>query len=105
MADLSFPTEKNWKRGETDRDAARAAAETAPIWRARCLDALAAAPGGLTACEVAAVLDHDVASTRPRITELVKLKKVEATGERRRTRLGATALVWRVVPEGARGGA
>jgi hypothetical protein len=97
MSDLNFPTENNWKRGETDRDAAACAAEKAPIWRARCLRVVAAAPNGLTACEVAAILDHDVASTRPRITELAKLKKVEPTGERRRTRLGATAIVWRAV--------
>jgi hypothetical protein len=100
MADLlDYPTENNWKARETSRLAAEGAAEKAPIWRARCLAALVRSATGLTACQVAGELNHDVASIRPRITELVKLRKVEPTGERRPTRLGATAMVWRAVGE------
>jgi hypothetical protein len=83
---LDYATEHNWKGRETSALLLKLRPERAPVWRARCLAVIAAAPRGLTACQVAAELNHDVASTRPRITELVKLGKVEPTGERRSTR-------------------
>jgi hypothetical protein len=90
MADLlDYPTEGNWKGQVTSTLAAEAAAEKAPIWRARCLAAIAAAPTGLTACQVAELLRHDIASTRPRVSELFKMGLIRKSGERRPTRWAA----------------
>jgi hypothetical protein len=103
MADLlDYPTAANWKAQGTSALAAEAAAEKAPIWRARCLATIAAAPKGLTACQVADLLRHDIASTRPRVSERFKMGLIRKSEERRPTRWGCTAIVWVVAGEDAK---
>lgn len=97
-----YPERPGWKGQDTSALAAEAVAEKAPLWRARCLSLIEAAPAGLTACEVARLLRHDIASTRPRVSELFKMGKIRKSGERRPTLSGCTALVWVAAGEGQR---
>jgi hypothetical protein len=99
---LHYATERNWKGQETSALAAEAAAERAPNWPARSLAAIAAAPKGLAACQVAELLRHDIASIRLRVSELFKMGLIRKSGERRPTRWGCTALVWVMVGEDAK---
>jgi hypothetical protein len=62
----------------------------------RILALLARHPAGLTADEIAVQLGWTVLFARPRVAELNKLKKIVATGERRRNVSGMNAKVWRV---------
>lgn len=82
--------------GFKDRDTAKAAAEsmagTAPLLRQRCLEALHTPA---TADEVAARLGISILSVRPRMTELLRMEKIEETGERRANASGRSAKVWR----------
>lgn len=51
---------------------------------------------GLTPEEAAFILELDIRQTAPRCTELVKLGKLEETGERRETKMGRGAAVLRL---------
>lgn len=90
-----YPNHPGWKSQATSAEAAAAVADTAPIWRAKCLAAIEASPDGLTANEAAALLDHDICSIRPRLTELARMEKIHNSGTRRPTPSGCSAIVWR----------
>ncbi|HEX2114214.1 MAG TPA: hypothetical protein VHM01_07395 [Alphaproteobacteria bacterium] len=78
---------------------AQAAAKTAPRLTAahrRIIALLTQHPAGLTADEIAQHLGWAVLFARPRVTELNKLGKIVATGEKRRNVSGMNAKVWRV---------
>lgn len=68
---------------------------TAASLRAACHGVLESTHG-LTADEVAGVLDESILSIRPRITELKELGIVEDSGVRRLNASGKRATVWRV---------
>lgn len=89
---LDFDTGRNWKRGETSRQAAADAAETAGELRARALAVIQHGPA--TADEVAQVLGKSVLSIRPRCSELVKLGAIRDSGQRRKNASGKSAIVW-----------
>lgn len=82
--------------GYKDRDTSKKAAESidAGTLRADCLRALATLGKG-TADMVAFYLDASVLSIRPRFTELLKMGKIEDTGERWKNDSGRSAKVWR----------
>lgn len=97
MSDLfTYPNQPGFKARETSADAADAAAETAPILRARCLATLERS-NGLTADEVAGRMGASILSIRPRISELTRLGKVRDTGERRNNASGKKAIVWAAI--------
>src|SRR5690349_3015696 len=85
----------------TSEAAAKAMAPKAPTLRARCLaEVVGAGAIGRTADEVADRLRHDKCSIRPRLSELLRLGKVRDSGLRRKTAMGAAAVVW-IAEEGA----
>ena len=69
--------------------------------RSLVLEVLAAAPGGLTADEIAAKLAESVLAVRPRVSELFHAAKIEKTGERRLNQSGLAAHVWKKRAAGA----
>ncbi|MCP3732054.1 hypothetical protein M9978_16640 [Sphingomonas sp. MG17] len=94
MSDLfSYPHQPGAQDRDTSRDAATAAAESAPLLRAKALAVLERS-NGLTADEVAGRLGLSILSIRPRITELSRLGKVRDSGQRRRNASGRNAIVW-----------
>ena len=89
----TYPNHPGWKRHGTSQDAAESAAPCAKTLRASALRVLKLED--LTADEVAAKLDEDVLSIRPRISELAVQGKIIETGQRRKNRSGKSAMVWR----------
>lgn len=51
---------------------------------------------GLTADELAFLLDASVLSVRPRVTELLRMNILEDSGGRRKNEMGSTVTVWRL---------
>lgn len=90
---FDYPTDRAWKAPGTSADAAKLASVSAPRLRARCLEAIAAAPAGLTADQVAEMVKHDKCSIRARVSELFKMGEIQQNG-RAPTSLGASAWVW-----------
>lgn len=91
------------RAGAKDMDTGRAAANAiegsgrAPLLRDRVLEVFARGYR-LTADEVAAKLDEDILSIRPRVSELFKQHKLLDTGERRLNTRGRPAKVLRINP-------
>ena len=97
MTDLfRYPQHPGAQDRDTSRDAADAAAVTAPQLRARAL-AVVERSNGLTADEVAGRLGLSILSIRPRLTELSRLGKVRDSGARRKNASGKRAIVWAAV--------
>jgi hypothetical protein len=61
-----------------------------------CADVLACIKNtdGLTADEVAARLDRDILSIRPRVSELAAQERIIDSKQRRKNRSGKNAIVW-----------
>lgn len=91
----AYPNHPGFKNNETSREAAEKVAETAPKLRLQCLGMLHY-HGPMTADEIAAKLERDKLSIRPRITELAHKGKIKPTGERRKNESGCTAKVWEI---------
>lgn len=89
----SYPDHPGYSQPTTSKAAAASMESSVSHLRKVCLDALARSPG--TADEVAERTNHSVLSIRPRFTELSKLGKIVATGERRPNASGRSAKVWR----------
>lgn len=87
---------------ETSRQAADRIAPTAATLRAKVLDAILAAPDGMTDEEQQNALGMNGSTQRPRRGELVAAQLVADSGRRRKTRSGAMAVVW-TATERARG--
>jgi hypothetical protein len=51
---------------------------------------------GLTADEMAFLLNVSILSIRPRFTELVRMGVIEDSGERRKNQSGSNVTVWRL---------
>ena len=88
----NFPGHKA-EEPETSRAAAVRVAGRAETLRARCLEVIRRKP--MTADEAAAEIGEDRLSVRPRLTELLRFKKIEDTGQRRKNASGSAAAVWR----------
>ena len=89
-----YPESPGWKTDatETSRAAALAVKPDAATLRAKCYDVLKVS--AQTADEVAEILGLSVLSVRPRISELNKQFKIEATKFRRKNASGNSAVVW-----------
>ena len=93
----TYPLTPGFKteRPETSRRAAESVAGRAEDLRNKSLAVVSVRPS--TADEVADALGEDRLSVRPRMTELLRLGKVEDSGERRKNASGRSAAVWRAV--------
>ena len=89
---LSYPASPGFKERTTSRDAAKAVSSRAKTLREKVLQALQTRP--MTADEVAAFIGESVLSTRPRLSELVKLGLIWPTDDRRENESGLKATVW-----------
>lgn len=87
-----YPSSPGFKEPTTSQDAAIKIRGHVETLRARVLAAIIAAPDGLTADEVAALLGETVLAIRPRVTELKG--RIERSGERRKNVSGMGAAVW-----------
>ena len=93
-----YPDVPGFKAANGASQEARAAAiaPRAPRLRGVVLAAFHEAPAGLTADEVAGVVDLPVLSVRPRVAELHRLGEIQPTDERRQNASGMSATVWRI---------
>lgn len=96
LGDTPYPASPGYKRHGTSRDAARrVGARALPQRKQALLDAILAAPDGLTADEAAAKGGESPLYARPRVAELAATGKVVDSGRRRRNASGLDAIVWR----------
>lgn len=91
----SYPHAPGFKEPTTSRDAASAMKGRANKLREVVFTAIADAPDGLTADEVASLIGETVLAVRPRVSELAKADRIAPTGERRKNASGLKARVWR----------
>lgn len=98
MSDLfRYPMVPGARRTDTSRDAAADIAPRTQLLRDRALQVLEHS-NGLTADEVAGRMGASILSIRPRITELVELRMIRDTGERRKNAIsGRKAIVWAAI--------
>lgn len=78
---------------DTTKQAASDMQETSGTLRSMCMSALLA--GEWTADQIAELLERDILSIRPRISELREKGLIEDTGLRRPNASGKLAAVWR----------
>lgn len=92
-----YPATPGFKKPGTSQAAAKAVAGTRlPARKQALLDAIAAAPNGLTADEAAHQVGESVLYARPRVTELYADKRLIDTGHVRKNESGLMATVWKV---------
>lgn len=90
-----YPEAPGFKDWDTSRKAADALAGRHVTLQDRCLKLVArAGPRGLTADEAAELTGETVLSIRPRFTELLALRRIRDSGQRRRNSSGRSAKVW-----------
>lgn len=95
MMDLfTYPQSPGFKARQTSADAAADIAGRTPLLREQCL-AVLRNKGALTPDQVAGHLGISILSVRPRFSELVRLGKIQDTGERRVNQSGRRAICWR----------
>lgn len=90
-----YPHAPGFKESTTSLDAASAMKGRASKLREVVFTAIADAPDGLTADEVASLIGETVLAVRPRVSELAKADRIAPTGERRKNASGLKARVWR----------
>lgn len=89
-----YPNTPGWKKRDTSREAAQSI--DAKTLQDMTYKAIMVRPS--TADEVAAHLNVDKLSIRPRCSELAKMEKIRDSGERRQNlSSGKKAVVWEVV--------
>ena len=81
---------------ETSHEAAESVTQSAAGQRTRCLEALHE-HGPLTADEIDALVGWRLTTAGRRLPELAELGHVKTTSEKRRTRTGRNAYVWRAL--------
>jgi hypothetical protein len=94
--DSTYPDSPGFKAPGPSEDAATAVAGMAKTLREKVFKTIAAAPAGLTADEVAELLNKSVLSVRPRVAELHRQGEIRQTGSRGKNASGMTASVWAV---------
>lgn len=87
------------RHSPTSREAADAILPRADTLRRAVLDALQAAPAGLTDEEMQDQIPMTASTQRPRRVELVEAGLVRDSGDTRPTRSGRKAVVWKAVPQ------
>ncbi|MCW6529723.1 hypothetical protein NED98_05645 [Sphingomonas sp. MMSM20] len=91
----SYDTARNHRGVETSIAAAEMMAPLSSRLRWIVHKTLCANPTGLTVDETCTIAGYPRYSLQPRFTELRNLKMIRDTGQRRRNRSGAHAIVWR----------
>jgi len=89
------PGYKNKDKKGPSRQAALSIKSHAVTLRDKCFKAVNQKP--MTADEVANVIGASILSVRPRVAELVKLRRLKDTGLRRANSSGKMATVWGVM--------
>ncbi len=89
-----YPDVPGAKARDTSFDAAAAIGGHAARLRRLTLEAMRAAPDGMTADEAAAALGLSVLSIRPRCSELAKTNLIIDSKRRRPNASGRSAIVW-----------
>ena len=89
----TYPEHPGAKVAGTSQDAADQIAEHAQTLRDR-VDGLFDKHDGLTADECAKLLNQQIWSVRPRLSELRRMGRIVETEERRKNASGMTATVW-----------
>lgn len=85
---------------DTAQAAAKAIAPHSGTLRARVLDALGAAPGGLAADQIERTLSLSGNTVRPRLVELRKAGLAEQSDRTAKTRSGREARLWVITDAG-----
>lgn len=93
-----YPNAPAARGTDTSRQAAEAVKPRVVSLQERVLEILKDGDG-MTADEVAGVMEESVLAIRPRVAELHKLGKIADTGERRANESGHKAVVWKAVGE------
>lgn len=94
---FSYPRAPGFKERTTSRDAARAMTD-AEVLRDQAFSVIRdAGAGGLTADEVATILERNILSVRPRLSELAHEQpaRIVPNGARRPNESGRMAKAWR----------
>jgi hypothetical protein len=94
----AYPSAPGFKAAGPSEEAAKAIASVAATLRNQVRDAIANAPGGLTADEVAHKLNRSILSVRPRVSELRRLGEIKQSGARGKNESGMSASVWVLSP-------
>jgi hypothetical protein len=90
-----YPERPGFKSAGPSQEAADAIAPRTPRLRALVLSVFKETSVGMTADQVAGVLDLPILSIRPRVAELHRLGDIRRTDERRKNAIsGASATVW-----------
>jgi hypothetical protein len=97
-APLKYPDAPGFRVSGPSEQAATAVAGMARPLRHQVRNAIANAPHGLTADEVAARLGKSILSIRPRVAELHRQGEIRQTGARGKNSSGMTASVWVLSP-------
>lgn len=93
-----YPKTAGFKETTTSKEAADSIdrRQRAKIIREKCIDLFRININGLTADECAMLIDENVLSVRPRITELKRDGLIEKTGLRRPSSTNTSSHVWRL---------
>ena len=94
---MTYPHSPGWKEATTSLDAAEAIESHADTVSAQVLAALSITHG-MTADEIATLLNESILTVRPRVTELFKDGRIHRTGQRRKNQSGRYAHVYRAPP-------
>lgn len=93
---MPYPSDPGSKASGTSQDAAEAIAGHAKTVRGRVLAFLRERhPVAFSADQIAAELNEDILSVRPRVSELRRSNMIEPTAERRTNKSGMSAQCWR----------
>lgn len=98
MAEL-YPDAPGFKASGPSEAAATAFAPVAKTLRDKVLQAIVAAPAGLTADEIAIKLNKSPFSVRPRVSELRRLGEIRPADSRGTNDSGMSASLWIVSPK------
>jgi len=91
---MNYPETPGYKVSGPSRESAQMMANQSYKLRGRCMAALTEVKEA-TADEIASTINESILSVRPRFSELVKMRAIVATGERRKNESGHNATVWR----------
>jgi hypothetical protein len=93
---MPYPQKPGWKALGTSQDAAQAITSHAKTVRDRVLAFLTErCPATFSADQIAAALDENILTVRPRVSELRRGDLIEPTAERRTNKSGMSAKCWR----------
>lgn len=94
FGDTPYPERPGFTEPTTSREAAVKMTSRAETLRAKVIEHLKVKPS--TVHQTAVALEVTIPSIQPRFSELRKIGKIEATGERRKNESGMSAAVWRL---------